>query len=81
MAFGSGTPAQAGKATVKYGSQNDTDGLFVGRTVSEVRGSRAAAWNIPTDARAYRGRDTVGDDYVIKAGDTIEFARRMGEKG
>ncbi len=81
MAFGQGTAAQAGKATVKYGSQNDTDGLFVGRSVQEVRASRAAAWNIPSDARAYRGRDTVGDDYIIKAGDTIEFARRMGEKG
>ena len=48
MAFGQGTAAAAGKATVKYGSQNDTDGLFVGRSVKEVRASRAAAWNIPT---------------------------------
>lgn len=81
MAFGTGTAASAGKAQVKYGSSNETDALFVGRTVQEVRVSRAAAWNIPADARAYRGRDVVADDYVIKAGDTIEFARRMGEKG
>ncbi len=69
------------RAQVKYGTYNETDTLFVGQTVAQVRLARRDAWNIPADARAYRGKDEIAETYVLQAGDMVEFHRRMGEKG
>jgi hypothetical protein len=80
MAF-EGQQAGSGKAQVKYGSNGETDELFVGRTVGELRTARGDALNIPSDARAYKGSTLLNDDYVVQSGDVIEFHRRMGEKG
>lgn len=77
----SGVQAQSGRAQVKYSTFHETDGLFVGRTVAQLREARGDAWNIPADARAYKGRDVLDDNYVVQSGDTVEFHRRMGEKG
>lgn len=67
-------------ATVKYGVYSQP-GNFVGKTVDEVRKNLSAQWNIPTDASAFKGKEQMDASYVIQPGDSLEFHRRMGEKG
>lgn len=69
------------KAKVVFGSYDEVSDLFVGQTIAQVRHGRAAAWSIPTDAKAQRGRDVLAEDYVIVRGDVIEFVRKQGDKG
>lgn len=56
-------------------------GPYVGRTVAEVRQQLGRLWQVPGDAQAYIGKNKLDDNYVVKAGDNIEFHRRQGEKG
>ena len=75
------TPGTETRAQVKYGTYHETDHTWVGMTVAQVRMARGEAWSIPSDARAYRGKDQLQEGYVVQAGDLVEFHRRMGEKG
>ncbi|HJS83774.1 MAG TPA: hypothetical protein VJ742_13175 [Nitrososphaera sp.] len=75
-----GTPAQSGTSWLKYGVYHQP-GQYANRTVAEVRQEYTPLWNIPGNATAYKGKQQLPEDYVIQAGDTIEFHRRMGEKG
>jgi hypothetical protein len=52
-----------------------------GKTVGEVRQQFAKIWGISNDAVAYKGKDKLDENYVIQAGDNVEFHRRSGEKG
>jgi hypothetical protein len=74
-------PASTGKVSVTYGGFSDSDALFVGQTVASIRSARKDEWNIPADSRAYKGKEQLDETYVVRAGDVIEFHRRMGEKG
>jgi len=71
----------AGKAQIKYAGFAEADTLFVGQSISAVRDARGDAWSIPSDAKAFRGKDQLDENYIIQSGDVIEFHRRMGEKG
>lgn len=73
--------APESRAKVVYGSYDEISDQFVGWTVAQVRFARAAAWSIPDDAKAYRGREVVNEDYVIARGDLVEFIRKQGDKG
>jgi hypothetical protein len=73
--------APESRAKVVYGSYDEASDLFVNQTVKQVRHARGAAWSIPSDAKAYRGREQVSEDYQLKRGDVIEFIRRQGDKG
>lgn len=77
------TPGQnpgAGNAQIRYGVNNQP-GAHAGKTVGQIRQSFGAMWGVPTDANAFKGKEKLGEDYVIQPGDNIEFHRRAGEKG
>lgn len=79
-ASSSPSPSSGGQARVRFGVYNKP-GSHAGKTVGEVRTEYAKLWGIPKDANAYKGKERMGDDYVIEDGDQIEFHRRAGEKG
>lgn len=72
--------ASGGTAQIRFGVYNQP-GNHAGKTVKEVRESHGKLWGIPADAAAYLGSNKVDDNYVIQAGDNLEFHRRAGEKG
>jgi hypothetical protein len=67
-------------ATMKYGAYQQP-GNHAGKTVAQIRTELSAIWNVPGDAQAFKGKTQMADDYVVQPGDSIEFHRRMGEKG
>lgn len=71
---------QGGAARVRYGVHSRV-GDNTGKTVRQVREELSRQWNLPGDATAFNGTTKLDDDYVIKAGDSLEFHRRQGEKG
>lgn len=73
-------PAGGGMASIRFGVYNQP-GNHAGKTVKEVREGLGKLWGVPGDASAYIGKEKMGDDYVIQAGDNLEFHRRAGEKG
>jgi len=52
-----------------------------GCPVFSVRLSLVDAFNIPPDALSFVNGEQVGSDYLIVAGDTLEFVRQSGDKG
>lgn len=80
MAEATGAAAGGQPARVRYGVHNQT-GEIAGKTIGQVRAERARAWQLPSDAQAYKGTEKLSDDYMIQPGDNIEFHRRQGEKG
>lgn len=75
-----GPKSQGGAAKIKSGVYSQT-GDFAGKTVAEVREMFGQQWKIADDAEARNGKQEVGEDYVIKPGDEIQFHKRWGEKG
>lgn len=75
-----GAQGAAAQAVIRYGVYNQP-GAFVGKSIGDVRRSLAPQWGIPDDARPYKGKEQLNDDYIIQAGDNIEIHRQMGEKG
>lgn len=73
--------APEANAKVVAGTYEEAHSAFVGMTVAQVRLARSEAFNIASDAKAYRGREEVNEDYVLRRGDQIEFVRRQGDKG
>jgi N6-adenosine-specific RNA methylase IME4 len=47
-----------------------------GKSIALVRRSLAGAFSIPDDAEAWAGGSVVGEDYRLRAGDSVEFLRR-----
>lgn len=68
-------------ATVQYSVYNRPNPNFVGQTVQQVRQQLKSVWQIPDDAQAFKGKTQLDPNYVIQAGDDIEFHRKQGEKG
>ena len=64
--------ASGGQAQVRFGVYNQP-GNHAGKTVKEVRDSFSKLWGIPADASAYKGKDKVDENYVIQAGESLEF--------
>lgn len=75
-----GGQAKAANANVRYGVYGQP-GNYAGKSVSQVRTDLGQMWGIPADAAAYKGKERLQDDYIIQAGDQIEFHRKQGEKG
>lgn len=83
MAQDHGATAQGkagGQATVRYGVYNQP-GSYAGQSVQDVRKQLGKLWNIPDDAQAYKGKTKLDENYVIQPGESIDFHRKMGEKG
>lgn len=52
-----------------------------GKTLGEVKSQLTDVLNIPPQARAIVGGETVGDDHVLEEGTQIEFVKPAGDKG
>jgi hypothetical protein len=70
----------SGVANVRFGVYNQPSNVG-GKSIKEAREQFSKLWGIPTDAVAYKGKEKLSEDYVIQAGDNVEFHRRAGEKG
>ncbi len=72
-------------ATITSRIETLTDEGIVGLTVAEAREQFAQVLNISPNANASTGsgrdRVFVDEDYVIQAGDKVNFALALGEKG
>lgn len=68
------------RASVRYGVYNQP-GSYAGRTVGDVQKELSKIWNMPNDARAFKGKTQLDANYVIQEGEQIDFHRKMGEKG
>lgn len=77
---GAASESAAKQATVRYGVYGQPGG-YAGKTVAEIRKQLTGPWSIPADAQAHKGKTALGDDYVIQPGDSIDFMRKLGEKG
>lgn len=67
-------------ANIRFGVYNQPAPVS-GKTVAEVRQQFGKIWGISNDAVAYKGKDKLDENYIIQAGDSVEFHRRSGEKG
>ena len=52
-----------------------------GVKVGEIRANYKEILNIADDAEVILNGDKVGDDYVLKQGDSLEFIKKAGNKG
>ena len=68
------------KVNLRFGIYNQP-GDYSGKSVAEVRQLFGAAWGIPNEASAFKGKERLADDYILQPGDELEFHRRAGEKG
>lgn len=79
------TLARASKAMSKirvvHGANEQYFESLEGKTVGVVRKSLREAFRIPGDAEAQIAGKPVGDDFVLTAGQTLEFVKEAGEKG
>jgi hypothetical protein len=53
---------------------------YVGKTISDIIGTCKEIFNIDVSATVLVNGDTVGLNYVLKAGDIVEFLKPSGEK-
>jgi hypothetical protein len=65
---------------VIHGVNDDTFDGLVGRPVAAVRQALAEAFGIPADAASFVNGERVGDDYILKTNDVLEFVRTSGVK-
>lgn len=70
----------AGRATIQYGVYSENTQI-AGKTIKELRAIYGKLWSIPQDATAYKGKEAMTEDYIVKPNDTVEFFRKQGEKG
>lgn len=68
------------KVRVIHGSNEQYLDLS-GKTVGSIRKSLRDVFNIPGDADALVMGKQVGDDYIMDAGQTLEFSKEHGVKG
>jgi len=72
----------AGTATLVSGMARIPDHAdLVNMSVGTIRTRYAQVASIPSGARAQVGGNTVEDDYILQAGDTIVFDQPTGTKG
>lgn len=65
--------------TISYGADSkiaDLEGL----TAEQAREEYAAVFNIPTESNPVVNGEEVGNDYVLKEGDKIEFTKEMKKR-
>jgi hypothetical protein len=78
------SPARAGEdfmsVRIVHGA-NEGCFEFAGQTVKQVHRVLRDAFNIPADAKAMVDGQGVGEDYMIRNGDNVEFVRILGQKG
>jgi len=62
---------------------NTADGMYpvANQTVGSVRSSFQQSYNIPSDAVAMVNSIQVGDDYVLRPNESLEFVVEAGKKG
>lgn len=74
--------SQPQTATIIYGVYNAAMPV-VNRTIGQVKRELGGKdeWDVPADAQGYDGKTALADDHVIKAGQTITFSKKLGEKG
>jgi len=68
-------------AIIQYGGNEETREEFIGLTIAQFRALRGEQWSLPDAAKATQAGRELPENYVIRRGDRIEFARRQGEKG
>jgi len=71
----------AGAVQVIHGANNQTFENLANSTVGDVRDTLAEVFNIPNDAQALVNGENVGNNYRLKANDTLEFIKQAGVKG
>ena len=52
-----------------------------GKSVAEIRQMLSQALNIATETRPVVNGESVSEDYVLEAGEELEFVKSSGEKG
>lgn len=78
---GEGLQKSQGKsAMIRFGVYGQP-GSYAGMTIRQVRAELADLWQIPADAKGYKGKEVLSDDYVIQPNDVIDYHRQLGEKG
>lgn len=74
-------------ATIKVRIESLTDAGIVGQTIAELRENFGSIFNISPNASPvvkFGGTgtgQTVDEDYVVEAGDVVNFVLALGEKG
>jgi len=71
----------AGAVQVIHGANNQTFENLANSTVGDVRDTLAEVFNIPGDAQALVNGENIGNNYRLKANDTLEFIKQAGVKG
>lgn len=68
------------KVRVVHGAN---EGYFelAGKNVGQVKKSLRDVFNIPSDAEASIAGNSVGDDYILESGQSLEFCKETGTKG
>jgi hypothetical protein len=67
--------------TVTCGANTQPLESLDGMTVGELRNRLEDVMNIPNPAQVVVGGCVVNNDYVVKAGDNVEFIKPAGIKG
>jgi hypothetical protein len=73
--------AATSKVRVIHGANEQYFDNLQGKTVGMVRKSLREVFNIPGDAEALIGGKSVGDDFILEAGVSLEFLKAAGVKG
>jgi len=68
------------KVRVIHGANQDYFDIQ-GKTVGSVKKSLKEVFNIPSEAQAIVSGQNVDNDFVLKAGDSLEFIKEAGVKG
>jgi hypothetical protein len=69
------------KVRVVHGANQQYFDNLQGKTVGMVRKSLREVFNIAGDAEARIGGKAVGDDFILEAGQNLEFVKEAGVKG
>lgn len=69
------------KVRVVHGANEEYFDNLAGKTVGKVRKALREVFNIPGDAKAIVQNQPVEDDFVLQAGESIEFCKTAGQKG
>lgn len=69
------------KIRVVHGANEHYFDNLEGKTVGMVRKSLREVFNIPGDAEAKIAGKSVGDDFILEGGNSLEFVKDAGVKG
>lgn len=73
--------AGAGMVTVTHGLHQEQLPVGDAATVGDIRRRLADRLDIAPDSQAHLDGDNVGDDVVVRPGQSLMFVHRAGEKG